>query len=150
MGFAALVWFSWLRFTRLVGISHRKSLWFKAGVLDLLRSCAWITMRLNGTYLGKAWVVWKPIGEMILREDGKVGALGSGRGDEGGGFEEVGFGVEGLSGQLALAIGVGSKESRVAQQIKCATGAIEAKRLGQGTQGGLELRGEGAVMAKGW
>lgn len=55
----------------------------------------------NYTYLGKAWVVWKPIREMILREDGEVGALGSRRGDEGGGFEEVGFGVEGLIGQLA-------------------------------------------------
>ena len=38
---------------------------------------------------------------MILREDGEMGALGCGRGDERGGFEEVGFGVEGLVGQLA-------------------------------------------------
>lgn len=55
----------------------------------------------NSTYLGEAWVVGKPIGEMILREDGEVGALGCRRGDEGGCFEEVGFGVEGLIGQLA-------------------------------------------------
>lgn len=58
-------------------------------------------MRWNVTYLGEAWVVGKPIGEMVLRKDGEVGALRSRRGNVGGGFEEVGFRVEGLEGLSA-------------------------------------------------
>lgn len=46
-------------------------------------------------------VLGDPVGEMILGEDGELGAEGGGALDELGGFEVVGLKLHGLGGQVS-------------------------------------------------